>query len=393
VKGKKFLEHTHPNFCHGRIFRKPLPVPLVVWKSEKKPRDDHDAPDWLTASEFVDQDDAMDTKLSDFADLLKASKKTVVYSGAGISRGAGIGQAARGRGGSGRNKTTTADPTFTHYALSALAKMGLIHGWVQQNHDGLPQKAGFPQECINEIHGSWYDPSNPVVLYSGNLKKYECKWMEHDAATADLALVVGTSLGGLNADQVAIRTAVRSVSGGALGMVMINLQQTEHDGKSTVRLFGSSDDVLKLLMDKLNAPPPAMSPAVFTGERRMVVPYDENGNRSETAKMWLDLRRNAAIRINPNHNIQGAKQPCYLHIGAKRPRKIEGELRQNGPGHGVVSKWSKKKVGIDLQIEGVHMLLGQWWLEAAARGGPPSIPVINLNPEMIEPSDAMLEES
>ena len=40
---------------------------------------------------------------------------------------------------------------------------GLLHGWVQQNHDGLPQKAGFPQERINEIHGSWYDPGNPAT--------------------------------------------------------------------------------------------------------------------------------------------------------------------------------------------------------------------------------------
>lgn len=26
-----------------------------------------------------------------------------------------------------------------------------------------PRKAGFPQEALNEIHGAWFDPSNPVV--------------------------------------------------------------------------------------------------------------------------------------------------------------------------------------------------------------------------------------
>lgn len=30
---------------------------------------------------------------------------------------------------------------------------------------GLPQKAGFPQGLINEVHGSWYDPSNPGVRW------------------------------------------------------------------------------------------------------------------------------------------------------------------------------------------------------------------------------------
>jgi NAD-dependent SIR2 family protein deacetylase len=78
---------------------------------------------------------------------------------------------------------------------------------VQQNHDGLPQKAGFPQEKINEIHGSWYDPSNPVVKYSGTLHDKCYPWMEHDADTADLVLVLGTSLGGLNADQVATKAS------------------------------------------------------------------------------------------------------------------------------------------------------------------------------------------
>ena len=34
------------------------------------------------------------------------------------------------------------------------------------------------------------------------------------------------------------------------------------------------------------------------------------------------------------------------------------------------------------QIEGVTLLLGGWWLEAAKRGGPDTLPVINLSPEV-----------
>ena len=84
--------------------------------------------------------------------------------------------------------TTDATPTITHLALATLRCLcyslfydmisnplhrdnGLVHGWIQQNHDGLPQKAGWPQEDIVEIHGSWYDPSNPVVCYDGNLRQ------------------------------------------------------------------------------------------------------------------------------------------------------------------------------------------------------------------------------
>ena len=149
-----FASHDDEQHWHGRCYAGPQQPPEVAWASELKPRDDHEAPDWLTASEFQDVPEVMAAKASQLAAMLTASRKTVVYSGAGISCAAGIGQAARGPDGSG-GKSTDALPTYTHYALGALAKAGLLHGWVQQNHDGLPQKAGFPQENINEIHGSW----------------------------------------------------------------------------------------------------------------------------------------------------------------------------------------------------------------------------------------------
>merc|ERR1712185_576091 len=118
-----------------------------------------------------------------------------------------------------------AKPTETRFLLSHLARAGFIHEWIQQNHDGLPQKAGFPQEKINEVHGSWYDPSNPVVKYKGHLRDENSDGMRNAADTADLVIVLGTSLGGLNADQVATKAAHRSRRGESLGTVCINLQQ------------------------------------------------------------------------------------------------------------------------------------------------------------------------
>ena len=109
-------------------------------------------------------------------------------------------------------------------------------------------------EAINEIHGSWYDPSNPVVKYHGELHDDLEPWMIKESETADLVIVLGTSLGGLYADQVATDTAERSRWDGdaaALGSVMINLQQTDQDGKMSLRLFGTSDDMLKLLLVEL----------------------------------------------------------------------------------------------------------------------------------------------
>ena len=67
------------------------------------------------------------------AALLRASKRTVLYTGAGISASV-IGQAAR----SGTNTVgweknkMAAPPTPTHHALVRLHSLGLVHGWVQQ---------------------------------------------------------------------------------------------------------------------------------------------------------------------------------------------------------------------------------------------------------------------
>ena len=154
-------------------------------------------------------------------------------------------------------------------------------------------------------------PHLPTLLrYSGNLHDQAYPSMVHDAETADLVLVIGTSLGGLNADQVASSTAERSLiplpymadgAGGALGTVCINLQQTVEDGKMTLRLFGKSDDILTRVVDILKIGPiPTTSPK--WPKARALVPYDADGRRlppkdTETPHMWLDLRRGRKVSM------------------------------------------------------------------------------------------------
>lgn len=49
-------------------------------------------------------------------------------------------------------------------------KIQSVTFWLLMEIIRLPQKSGFPQEKINEIHGAWFDPSNPVVQFSGQLR-------------------------------------------------------------------------------------------------------------------------------------------------------------------------------------------------------------------------------
>ena len=384
-----FLEPGDALHMHGALYNGPTKRPKLLWKSNKKPRSDHDASDWLTATEYEDQPDVARCKVAQLAELLRVSRRTIVYSGAGISASV-VGQAAR----SGTNKVGfgggehLAQPTPTHHALARLGEVGLLHGWVNQNHDGLAQKAGFPQEAICEVHGSWFDPSNPVVKYSGSLKGNEEQWMERETATADLVLVLGTSLGGLYADQTVTECCERASSGASLGGVIINLQQTDEDGKMTLSCKGKSDDFLQLLLAELGLPPldPRKRGAVtWPDVTCALVPYDARGRRlrqgSTAPRMWLDLRPGAKIKLTAGHNHQGAKQPDTMHVGARKGQKFRGEaLRNVGPGHGSVLKRDEYTSSTRVIIEGAAMKLGAWWMDAAMRGGPAVLPIVNIKP-------------
>ena len=384
-----FLDHENSGFYHGRLYKNIPPAPVVSWASSDNPRPDHESPTWLTASEFQDTNPVFLDKVERLQALLRLSKKTVIYSGAGISTSAGVGQAARGGSKKSGASSTDAHPTTTHLALAALKEKGLIHTWIQQNHDGLPQKAGYPQEDIVEIHGSWYDPSNPVVCYDGTLRSDLYGKMKDAADSADLVIVLGTSLSGLNSDHVAVNPSRRSLQGKSLGTVIINLQQTIHDGSATLRIFAETDKVFENLLSRFKRPL-EVCPLLNVPENKVLVPYRKKGKK---VHMYLDLSKGQKITLNPNHNCHGAKQPVYLHIGSKEPHVYRGSVRQPGPGEGHVVRYSPKHGGWELQIEGVSMMLGGWWLQAALKGKLDTIPVVNLDPVVLNQDGAEVGRS
>lgn len=125
-----------------------------------------------------------------------------------------------------------AQPTLAHRVLVGLHRAKLLNYWVQQNHDGLPQKAGLPQECINGIHGALYDPSNPVIPMSGSLREDLFSDFLSWCEKADLCLALGTSLSGMNCDRIVEESAKSlaeanwDVCSGLFGAVIIGLQST-----------------------------------------------------------------------------------------------------------------------------------------------------------------------
>jgi len=402
AKQTTFLKHTNPVFWHGRLYNGPVHRPSVTWECNEPPRDDHDCPKWLKASEFEDHSDALQAKCEQLAELMRLSKRTVIYTGAGISASV-VCQAAR----SGANEQgwkedggLYAKPTETHFLLSHLARAGFIHEWIQQNHDGLPQKAGFPQEKINEVHGSWYDPSNPVVTYDGTLRDEECQWMHDAALTADLVIVLGTSLGGLNADQVATRAANRSLNGSSLGTVCINLQQTPQDGTMSLRIFGTSDKVLSQVCNNLREDL-TRNLGLEEGQELSLTPPSWT-SRLET-HAWMSKKSGLVTMVREGPAKRSGVESNWIIRaiivgGVKRaytPHRLR-EVVVNGtasytlsfdvpctcpPLSGTVSRRNNAACCFLLNIGGCEFALGIWWLEAAARGALKTLPIMNTDPE------------
>ncbi len=145
-------------------------------------------------------------KIAQAAAIIKASKKAVVFTGAGISTHSGIADFRSPESGL-WNKydpfevasltafrkhpdkfydwikplsetAQAAQPNQAHISLAALEKAGYIQAVITQNIDGLHQKAG--SKHVIELHGS---AKSATCLSCG--KKYPEDWMPADFNTSD----------------------------------------------------------------------------------------------------------------------------------------------------------------------------------------------------------------
>ena len=130
LAGKPKQKPDNINFYHGRIKHYlPDSAPHTTWSCAQQPRKKK-TPAWLTATEFTDQKYILQEKAHLLAKLLKNSRKTVIYTGTGISTSAGVkqsalgqsGQGYAGRGYKGRGYQSNASPNYSNMALTALGR-------------------------------------------------------------------------------------------------------------------------------------------------------------------------------------------------------------------------------------------------------------------------------
>eukprot|EP00727_Mastigamoeba_balamuthi_P001049 m51a1_g10941 hypothetical protein (1339) ;mRNA; f:178994-185324 len=346
------------------------PLPALVSECSKPARADQG--NTRPSHEFCDSDAVLRAKVKVVADLMTKAKKCVAYCGAGLSTASGIADYATNPEHTISTATTRvnnpydAKPTRAHGVLAALHRAGFVAECVQQNHDGLPQKAGFPQEAVNEIHGSWYDPSNPVVQFNGSLRSDLFHWLCETESTFDMCLCLGTSLSHMNADRVPTTIANKYKRNIGLGTVIINLQQTLLDEVSTVRIWGKLDDVFVLLAEELHLGDVSPVRPVAPEGEVFHVPYNARGKRDESVRMQLDLREDAELEV--------------VHKGAINFGKI-GKVVGRTPEGDIMISFNTLR----------PLVLGSWWTICATAGSIKQLPVVNVGAVVWNKGDASPE--
>lgn len=394
---------------HGRCFgfeseRENWDAPLRAVENSAEARPGYNS---MSKSEYLDTDKTLRAKARHLARLLRRASCPVFYCGAGLSTAAGIGDYAssggpsvarsaqpslssgadsEGGSGGGFLSPLCAQPTAAHRVLAALHEAGMMHRLIQQNHDGLPQKAGLPQHALNEIHGACHSPDNPVVPMSGGLREDLFADLLACEAATDLAVAVGTSLCGMNADRVVATPAAKAAAGRGLGAVVIGLQRTVMDADATLRIFATVDAAFAMLAEELQLAVPRarpegefFRPAILRGceaggdayELRGV-PYDAAGRRLAAAatgapagapagERRLDLRDGAQLVI-----------PTGMHAGAAG--EVDGYDREGNPRcrFNVRLKPNKRFKAPFM------MVLGTWHLQAAVDATVAQLPVVNV---------------
>uniref|UniRef100_A0A6B2LB65 protein acetyllysine N-acetyltransferase n=1 Tax=Arcella intermedia TaxID=1963864 RepID=A0A6B2LB65_9EUKA len=245
--------------------------------------------------EYEDSDADIREYAKQVSDAIKNASHLVVYTGAGVSTSAKIPD-YRGPQGAwsvrdygtqqtgNKKQLDEASPTYTHYALTELAKRGYLKFLISTNLDGLHLRSGFPTDIISEMHGNCYkeicyacdkiylrsfnvlktrsdrwthltgrfctecgaELKDTIAHFTENIYKKEYESSEKHARKADIALILGTSMFVQPAASLPYKTL--DLEGGKI--FLVNLQRTPIDHLCT-KIYSETDKLMKLVMQNL----------------------------------------------------------------------------------------------------------------------------------------------
>ena len=189
---------------------------------------------------------------------------------------------------------------------------------------------------------------------------------------ADLCIAIGTSLSGMNADQIVIKTGSRAqLNSKVLGSVIIGLQRTRCDQYARLRFFAKIDTVMALLAKEFNLQidmamyKPIVPKEAQAGPDLFRVPYTKEGNlikgkKKDQGILW-NLAKDAKVQLTagPGTGYKGVVlgKNAAGHYRVRLPITREGHVMQ-GKGNQIY-------------------LLGSWFVQSAVNGTIPTLPLIN----------------
>jgi NAD-dependent deacetylase len=253
----------------------------------------------------IDHEPSLAEQLAPVADAVRASRRMVVFTGAGISTESGIPD-YRGPDGvwktnriptvedvatdrAGREERwawqlqrypdmVAREPNAGHEAIASLERSGRVSAIVTQNIDGLHQKAGSDPERVLELHGSSHwarcmscgrrypmgeivarvaageaDPRCEVcggvlrsstILFGESLPEETLRRAVESSNAADVMLVVGSSLVVKPAAQLPVLARRKGA-----GLVIVNREPTPLDKIAHAVVRGEAGPVLGTLAD------------------------------------------------------------------------------------------------------------------------------------------------
>lgn len=268
-------------------------------------------------AEYRDSDEKIASDIAAIAEHLRKAKHAVVYTGAGISTGAGAGLPCyRGPTGvwtlrdqgveaPGLTNLAQAVPTAAHMGLAALRAAGFIRAIVSTNLDGLHLRSGVDACDLAELHGNAfqercvscgktyqrsYDCTNhgtradhrtgarcdepgcagelvdSIVNFGENLPQDQYERAYQHSSSGDAALVLGTSM---VVQPACLLPDLVARNGGAV--MIVNRQKIpKWDERAQVRVFGDCDEVVvgvcRALGVAIHAPAPVEPIAPATGQ-------------------------------------------------------------------------------------------------------------------------------
>ncbi|KAG2374471.1 hypothetical protein C9374_010755 [Naegleria lovaniensis] len=246
-------------------------------------------------TEYQDDEETIREKAKQVASLIRNSKHCCVYTGAGISTSSKIPDYRGPKGvwtlrsaGKGHEiaklDIEQALPTFAHYALTHLVKKKMVKFIVSTNVDGLHRRSGLTASEMSELHGNCYREvcekcskeylrgfdvmktvkffqnhktgrfceecggclKDTIIHFGENLPTSELQSALHHSQEADFTLVLGTSM----MVQPACHLPLMTLDNSGV-MSIVNLQKTQFDHLSKVRVFAKTDEFMKMVMEEL----------------------------------------------------------------------------------------------------------------------------------------------